>query len=105
MFLHRWQYYCFMYFNFQILREKSRRQECLDRTTTSRVVDGEVGCLCTLRSHESLLTSDVIPREPCVPSYHMFSFHVGSECFPLGFMSQSWSSYNGAPFSPLCKCY
>ena len=25
-----WQYYCFIYFNFQIFREKSRRKKCLD---------------------------------------------------------------------------
>ena len=31
---HNWQYYCFINFNFWIFREKSRRQECLDRIIT-----------------------------------------------------------------------
>ena len=30
-----WQYYCFIYFHFQILRKKSRRQECLDSPVIS----------------------------------------------------------------------
>ena len=31
---HNWQYYCFVYFNFQILKEKSRTRMCLDRIRT-----------------------------------------------------------------------